>query len=208
MQPSSGGFDYSIVEHFKKEVISTEDQVIVSLYRSRSQQAIAETAIKYGKLCHSIAYGVLSDYQDADECVNDTYLEAWNSIPPHEPHSLSAFLAKITRRLSIDKWRRRTADKRGGGEIPLALDELNDCIPGNTGVEQAVEAAELARTIDRFLERLPQTERELFVGRYWYIQSISALSQKFRFSESKTKSMLYRTRKKLQHFLELEGIPV
>lgn len=112
-----------------------EDDSIVNLYWVRSENAISETSKKYGNYCYSIAYGILGNIEDADESVNDTYLDAWNSIPPHHPSILSTFLGKITRRISIDKWRGRTAKKRGGSEIVLVLDELSDCIPSNGLVE-------------------------------------------------------------------------
>ena len=124
-----------------------EDDSIVNLYWARSENAISETSKKYGNYCYSIAYSILGNVEDADESVNDTYLDAWNNIPPHRPSILSTFLGKITRRISIDKWRGRTAEKRGGGEIVLVLDELSDCIPSNQNVEHEVEAAELLTTL-------------------------------------------------------------
>ena len=126
-----------------------EDGSIVNLYWARSENAISETSKKYGNYCYSIAYNILGNVEDADESVNDTYLDAWNNIPPHRPSILSTFLGKITRRISIDKWRGQTAEKRGSGEIVLVLDELSDCIPSNQSVEHEVEAAELAQLIDR-----------------------------------------------------------
>ena len=122
-----------------------EDNRIVDLYWARSEDAITETSEKYGKYCYSIAYNILSNAEDADESVNDTYLDAWHNMPPHRPSILSTFLGKITRRISIDKWRGRTADKRGGGEIVLALDELADCVPSDHSVEHEVEAAALEK---------------------------------------------------------------
>ena len=115
-----------------------EDNILVELYWARSEDAISETSTKYGKYCYTIAYHILANPEDAEESVNDTYLDAWNAMPPHRPAVLSTFLGKITRRISIDKWRRRTADKRGGGEIPLVLDELADFVPSGHDVERAV----------------------------------------------------------------------
>ena len=134
-----------------------EDSRIVELYYSRSENAIIETANKYGKYCYYIAYHILDDAGDADEVVNDTYMGAWNSLPPHRPSVLSTYLGKITRRISIDRWTKRKADKRGKGEIPLALDELAETIPSPDTPEQAVLAAELTKSIDRFLASLPKT---------------------------------------------------
>ena len=182
-----------------------EDARIVELYWARSEKAIAETSEKYGKYCYAIAYNVLANHEDADESVNDTYLDAWNNMPPHRPSILSTFLGKITRRISIDKWRGRTAEKRGGGEIVLALDELSDCVPSSHNVEQEIEAAELAKVIDNFVMSLPLMDRRVFICRYWYLDPISAISQQFGFSECKVKTMLYRQRQRLLSRLEREA---
>lgn len=183
-----------------------EDVRIVDLYWARSETAIAETSAKYGKYCYTIAYNVLANAEDADESVNDTYLAAWNSMPPQRPSVLSSFLGKITRRISIDKWRAHSAKKRGGGEMILALDELTDCVPFGTNVEQAVEAAELGKAIDRFVMALPLMERRVFICRYWYLDSIASICRRFGFSQSKVKVMLHRTRNSLRKYLEKEGL--
>lgn len=182
-----------------------EDARIVDLFWARSENAISEASAKYGKYCYTIAYNVLANHEDADESVNDTYLDAWNNMPPHRPSILSTFLGKITRRISIDKWRSRTAEKRGGGKIVLALDELSDCVPSNHNVEHEVEAAELAKVIDNFVMSLPPMDRRVFICRYWYLDPISAISQQFGFSESKVKMMLYRQRQRLLSHLEREA---
>lgn len=182
-----------------------EDSCIVDLYWQRNEDAISETARKYGKYLHSIAYQVLSNIQDAEECVNDTYSDAWNTIPPHRPSVLSTFLGKITRRISIDLWRKYSAEKRGSGEIALALDELEDCVSGNGSVEEESERRELTRKINEFLFALPITERQVFLCRYWYMDSIASIAKRFGFSESKVTSMLHRTRAKLRVLLEKEG---
>lgn len=182
-----------------------EDARIVDLYWARSEAAIDETSTKYGKYCYTIAHNILANAEDADESVNDTYLDAWNSMPPHRPAVLSTFLGKITRRISIDKWRSRNAEKRGGGEIIFVLDELSDCIPSNTNVEQTVEAKELEKAIDRFVMALPLVERRVFICRYWYLDSIASICHQFGFSQSKVKVMLHRIRKNLRNTLEREG---
>lgn len=182
-----------------------EDSRIVELYWDRSERAISETSDKYGKYCYAIAYHILADAGDADESVNDTYLGAWNAMPPHRPSMLSTFLGKITRRISINRWSERKAEKRGGGEMPLALDELSEVAVSPDTPEQAVAVRELTRAIDRFLASLPPTERDLFVCRYWFLAPVAELSRKFNFSLSKTKSMLMRTRQKLKAHLEKEG---
>ena len=182
-----------------------EDNRIVDLYWARSEDAITETSEKYGKYCYSIAYNILSNAEDADESVNDTYLDAWHNMPPHRPTTLSTFLGKITRRVSIDKWRGRTADKRGGGEIVWALDEWADCVPSDHSVEREVEAATLEKIINDFVMSLPLMERRVFICRYWYLDPISAIAEQFGFSQSKVKMILHRQRQKLQSILEREA---
>jgi len=182
-----------------------DDSRIVDLYWARSDSAIPETAAKYGRYCQAIAWNILYSIEDAEEAVNDTYLGAWNSMPPHRPHVLSAFLAKITRRAALNKWRDRNRGKRGGGEVTLALDELEDCIPSSYDVEREVQAAELAEVINAFVTALPATERRVFVCRYWYLDPVSAICLQFGFSQEKVKTMLFRTRKKLLNCLTSEG---
>lgn len=182
-----------------------EDAQIVDLYWARSENAVSETATKYGKYCYAIAFHILSDEQDADESVNDTWLDAWNTMPPHRPSIFSTFLGKITRRLSIDRWRERTADKRGGGEIALALNELADCIPSENSVEREIEAEELGSIINRFIMQMPLLERRIFICRYWYLDSIKSIAVQFVVSESKVKMILHRQRNKLRLYLAKEG---
>ncbi len=182
-----------------------EDNQIVELYWNRGEDAIAETAKKYGKYCYSIAYRILSDARDAEEAVNDTYMGAWNSMPPHRPSVLSTFLGKLTRRISISRWRERRADKRGGGQLPVAMEELAETLSAPDTPEQVVEARELTAAIDRFLSSLPEEERDLFVCRYWYFASISELGAAFGAGAGKIKSRLFRTRNKLKAHLEQEG---
>ena len=181
-----------------------EDAHIVDLFWARSEDAISETSAKYGGYCYSIAYSILANNEDAVESVNDTYLDAWNTMPPHRPTILSTFLGKITRRISIDKWRGQTAEKRGGGEIALALDELSECIPSKHSVEEELELADLAIVIDRFVMSLPLMQRRVFICRYWYLDSISTIAKQFGFSQSKVKMMLHRQRVKLLDILEKE----
>lgn len=182
-----------------------EDNQIVELYWNRGEDAIAETAKKYGKYCYSIAYRILSDARDAEEAVNDTYMGAWNSMPPHRPSVLSTFLGKLTRRISISRWRERRADKRGGGQLPVAMEELAEALSAPDTPEQVVEARELTAAIDRFLSSLPEEERDLFVCRYWYFASIAELGAAFGVGAGKIKSRLFRTRNKLKAHLEQEG---
>ena len=181
-----------------------DDRAIVQLYWDRSESAIIETDRKYGPYCRCIAHNILNDPEDAKECVNDTYLAAWRAMPPKKPAILSTFLGKITRRLSIDRWRIRTADKRGGGALPLALEELGECA-GTDTPETALEQKELAIRFNRFLASLPETERSVFLCRYWYLDSVGQIADYFGFSQSKVTSMLHRTRKKLRETLKKEG---
>ncbi len=182
-----------------------EDSRIVALYWQRNERAISETEAKYGLYLRSISYQLLSNAEDAEECVNDTYHDAWRAMPPHRPSILSTFLGKITRRISIDLWRKRGAEKRGGGVIALALDELEACVSGTGAVETEVERLELQDKLNAFLRALPQAERQVFMCRYWYLDPISDIAKQFAYSESKVKSMLFRTRAKLRAMLEKEG---
>lgn len=183
-----------------------EDKQIVALYWQRSERAIEETAEKYGKYCHTIAYNILLNHEDAEESVNDTYMGAWKSIPPNRPDILSAFLGKITRNISLNRWRHKSAEKRGGGQVMVALDELLECIPAGEKPEEQIEAMELAKIIDSFLAGLKAEERRVFVCRYWYLDPIAEICKQFGYGESKVKSMLLRTRGKLLKYLEKEGI--
>ena len=183
-----------------------DDQRIIDLYWSRSEAAITETDRKYGKYCYSIAYNILTNNEDAEESVSDTYMAAWKAMPPKRPSILATFLGKITRHLSIDRWRSRNRYKRGGGEIVLALEELEDCIADSLTVEKAIERKQLALVFNHFLESLTETERRIFLCRYWYLDSISAIANYYGFSESKVTSMLHRSRKKLRAVLEKEDL--
>lgn len=183
-----------------------EDSQIVALFWERSERAVEETAAKYGRYCYTIAYNILTNKEDADESVNDTYMRAWERIPPHRPSVLSTFLGKITRRISLNRWRHKSAEKRGGGEVMLALDELSECVASDQTTERAIEQKELSQSISRFLGMLPETERDVFVSRYWFLAGIREISGRFHFSESKTKTMLFRTREKLKKYLSEEGL--
>ena len=182
-----------------------DDAAIVTLYWQRDERAIRETEQKYGSYCRSIARSLLSDEQDAEEILGDAWLRAWNSIPPQRPEKLSTYLGKLTRNLSLSRLRERQAQKRGGGELPLALEELADCVPGPGDLEAELEAKELGRALRRFVKALPRRERDIFVSRYFFLAPLEELSRKTGFSESKLKSMLFRTRKKLKKFLREEG---
>lgn len=183
-----------------------KDDSIVDLYWARDTKAIEETANKYGRYCYSIAYNVLGNNEDAEECVNDAYLNAWNSIPPQRPYLFSAFLGRITRNVSLNRWNRKNAEKRGGGQVDLALDELQECIPSRSSVEIQVETNELANIIEKFLKGVSNEERDIFICRYWYLESVTDICNRFGYSESRIKVKLFRIRKKLQTRLEKEGV--
>lgn len=182
-----------------------EDKQIIDLYWNRSEQAISETDTKYGPYCYKIAYNILTNKEDSEESVYDTYMDAWNAMPPHRPSLLASFLGKITRRISIDRWRVRTAAKRGCTETALALDELEWCVADSRILEDEMDRKELIRTINHFLGSLTVTERRVFLQRYWAMESIEDIAVTYNFSQSKVTSMLYRTRKKLRNTLEKEG---
>lgn len=183
-----------------------DDLQIIDLYWARAETAISETEKKYGRYCYAIAYRILRDNEDSKECVNDTYMRAWNSMPPHRPCALKGFLGRITRNLSLDKQEQRAAEKRGSGEIPLALEELQECIPDWNPTERMVEDMVLAELFDQFLATLPAERRRLFVLRYWHLYSIKEIAVACGIGESKAKMSLMRSRKELKQFLEKEGI--
>ena len=183
-----------------------DDNAIVELYWQRDERAIRETRMKYGRYCYSIAYNILHNTEDAQECENDTYLGAWNSMPPQKPSLLSSFLGAISRRVSLDRWRRKSAAKRGGGETALSLTELEECIPSGKSIEESIDTARLAELISLFLQTLPDEESMVFLRRYWYFDSIDTICKRFGYGESKVKMILFRTRQKLLERLEKEGV--
>lgn len=185
-----------------------QDEQIVSLYWDRDQRAIAETQTKYGAYLTKIAMNILADRQDSEESVNDTYLAAWNSMPPQKPPVLSVYLSRLTRRISIDIFRRRSARKRIGSQYALSLSELDEAIPGGPTPEEEVETAQLAEVINRFLRTLSAEERNTFLGRYYYMDPLKEVAAYCGMGEAKAKSMLYRTRQKLKTWLEKEGYTV
>lgn len=181
-----------------------EDNAIIELFFARDPMALLETQEKYGSYCKSISMGILQSDEDARECVNDTLLRTWDSIPPTRPKVFRAFLGRITRNLSLQKWRSLHAQKRGGGEVSIALEELGECVSGGSDPAKSVEKQALREAIGQFLGTLKQTDREIFLARYWYFTPVREIAQKFGFSESKVKTSLHRTRKKLRAFLEQE----
>ena len=182
-----------------------DDAKIVQLYWDRDEQAIPVTASKYGNYCSSIAMNILGSREDAEECVNDTYMRAWTSIPPHRPGVLSAFLGKIVRNLAIKRYKHNTATKRGGGQAPVVLDEIAEFVSDTGSVEQVIDRKELATAIDRFLDGLPASKRNIFVCRYWYFDSIADIANRFGMTENNVYVTLNRLRLKLRTYLLERG---
>ena len=174
-----------------------DDKRIVELYWQRDENAIAETQKKYGGYCYSVAYNILRHRQDAEECVNDTYLKAWNSIPPQKPTALSTFLGIITRSISLNRWKMMKTQKRGGGEMELIASEIDEIFSSGTTLEEELENKALAKAISEFLESLSETERVVFMRRYWHCNSVKSISEAFGFGQGKVKMMLKRTREKI-----------
>ena len=183
-----------------------EDEAILRLFSERNSLAIEETESKYGKLCLHIADNILYHREDSLECVNDTLFHAWNSIPPEYPERFSCWLARVTRNIALSQWRKDHAKKRGGGEIPLLLDELAECIPGGRDPQREMETDELVEAVNRFLSCLDPDIGSIFTARYFYAASLDELSKRTGYSVGKLKSMLHRTRKKLQSTLKEEGL--
>lgn len=182
-----------------------EDSMIVDLYWAREERAIEESDRKYGRYCLSIARSIVTLEEDAEECVNDTWFRAWNAMPPQRPSLLSAFFGKLTRNLSLDRWRHNRAAKRGGPQVEMALEELEDCLPAPGRPEEHLEERETAALISRFLREQPALDRNLFLRRYWYLDSIADIARRFSLSESKVKTTLFRCRGQLRTYFEKEG---
>lgn len=182
-----------------------KDEAIIKLYWQRDEEAIELTKAKYGPYCYSIADNILHSSEDSEECVGDTYLRVWNSIPPQWPEKLKLFLGRITRNLAIDRYKYNRASKRGSGETELILDELGECISSPEDVDSQVEAKELAASISCFLRRLPDRDRAVFVRRYYFAESAEVIGKRFTLSPGNVGVILSRVRAKLRKYLEKEG---
>ena len=183
-----------------------EDEHIIDLYWDRNQNAINETAVKYGSYLHRISWNILRSHDDAEECVNDTYLRTWNAIPPDRPTAFQAWLGRITRNLSLDRWKRSRTAKRGGDSTEMLLGELDDCVPASCSTEQHLEDQAVADLISTFLRTLTTEQQLMFLGRYWYGESVADIAARLHCGEGKVKSTLFRTRKALKNYLEKEGV--
>lgn len=182
-----------------------EDSEIVALFCARREEAIAAANGKYGAYCYTVAHNILTSHEDSEECVSDTWLHAWNAIPPQRPGKLAAFFAKITRNLAINTARRKSAEKRGGGALQLALDELSECVASGRDVETEYSRMELERDIDRFLHSLPARECDVFLSRYFFLEPTETIARRYGMRQSNIYLILSRTRKKLRDYLLKEG---
>lgn len=181
-----------------------DDQQIVELYFARSESAIAETDKKYGRYCHSIAFRILEDHEDAKEIVNDTYLKTWNTIPPNRPDPLKPYVGMICRQISLDRYEEDHAQKRGG-QVPLVLEELAECIPDGDSRADIGESVALRDALGRFVRSLPEKTQEIFLQRYWYSCSVAEIAEGYGMRENSVTVLLHRTRKKLKAHLQKEG---
>ena len=181
------------------------DELIVSMYWQRNEAAIEETKLRYGSLCYTNAYAILSSREDSEEAVDDAYLALWNTIPPQKPSVLWAYLYKILRRICIDKLRKRGANKRGSGEYTLAYDELSELLSGGDTTQEEYDKKALSAAVNEFVKALNQSEQKVFLRRYFYFDSIEDISRRYGYSQSKVKSMLKRLRDRLYAALSEEG---
>lgn len=181
-----------------------EDQQIIGLFFERSQQAIAELSEKYGRLCRSLSYRILNDEQDAEECVDDAYLAVWDTIPPQKPDSLSAYVCRITRNLSLKRYRKNNAQKRSSA-YEQSLDELSDCMADGANIENRLDEKELTESINQFLKGIKPIDRVMFVQRYWLCLELSEIAEKLRKPKNYINVHLHRTRVKLKEYLSKEG---
>ena len=187
-----------------QELRRTEEEII-ELYRARDEEAIRQTADALGSYCYTVAYNILGNPEDAEECVNDTLLRAWGAIPPAKPSRLSTFLGKITRNLALDRYDKNTAQKRLG-PVELVLDELSECIPDADSSLDPIDKIALGDAINAFLAGLPQKTRQIFLRRYWFLSPVRDIARDTDMSESAVKASLMRTRESFKAYLEKEGI--
>lgn len=181
-----------------------EDTAIIALYFERDERAVAETAAKYGKYCLAIAENILSNLQDSEECVNDTWLKTWHSIPPQKPFCLRAWLSSITRNLALNRFNARRTAKRAGDNCMLALEELSACVASTSDTETDYEQKALAQSLNRFLATLPDRERDIFLGRYYFLYPTAEIARRLGMKENHVRNLLSRTRMKLKKHLEKE----
>lgn len=180
------------------------DEKIIELFNKRDEQAVRECMALYGSYCRTVASGILPDAADAEEAVADTWLAAWDAIPPQRPKYLRLFLGRITRNLAIGIWRKNNARCRGGGETALALEELGE-IAGKDSAQEALQTKELSRAISAFLKTQPEQRRKVFVRRYFYLEDMDTIAHRYGLRPTNVRMMLSRTRQKLRQYLIKEG---
>lgn len=181
------------------------DQKLIELYWARKEEAIEETSKKYGNYCGSIAKNILHNAEDAEECVNDTWFKTWNAIPPTRPTIFSAYLAAITRNLSLNRVRSEHTQKRLVHTLSVAYEELEECVPDDVSIEALADKAALGRLINQFLKSIPLEDSCMLIRRYWYMDSVLQIAERYGIAEGSVKSRLHRVRRKLKKYLEEEG---
>ena len=181
------------------------DREILALFFLRNEEAIRAAMDRYGSYCRSVAARILEDPEDAEEAVADTWLQAWNSIPPQKPENLRLYLGRITRNAALSLWRKNTAKQRGGGQVTLALEELGDCVSRQDTPEALWDARELASALSAFLRRLPRNQRQIFLRRYFYLEDMASIAEALGTREVNIRMTLSRLRKKLKQYLQQEG---
>lgn len=202
---SSGGMVTVFDNVSDKGVVRLDDSEIIGMLFDRDEDALAAIKDKYGGYCTTIARNILENAEDTEECVNDTYMRVWETVPPEKPKKLSAFLAKITRNLAIDRYRREHSQKRGGDETELIFEELADCVSDGSSVEETAERRAMIAAINRFLGRLPARSRIMFVSRYCYCESVRSIALRLGVKENSVSVSLNRTRSQLREFMKKEG---
>ena len=185
-----------------------DDSEIIRLFFERSEQAIAAAAQKYGRYCKAIALNILQNNEDAEECVNDALMRLWDSIPPNDPPAFSAYLAKIVKNCAYDRLRLERREKRGGGETALVLEELSECVSGNSSVEDELEFKELQAALSDYLKKINEKHRRIFMLRYWYRFSVSEIAARMGMSENSVSVTLSRVRKKIAEHLKKRGYDI
>lgn len=196
------------IEDAGRRAEELKDEEILDLYWNRTESAITESQKSYGKYCYSIAFNILHDQMDSEECLNDTWMRAWNTIPPSRPSRLSLFLGTITRNLAFDVWKSKSAAKRGGGQTGEVLEELEECIPAKQTTEEVVEMHELQKTINTFLRGIAEKDCNVFIRRYYYAESLDQIAEKYGMKLATVKTSLFRTRTKLKEYLIKEGVNI
>lgn len=205
VSPSAGGEIFIDSANTGSEVVRLDDSEIIGMLFDRDESALMELSRKYGSYCVSIANNILRNREDSEECVNDTYMKTWESIPPEKPRILAAFLAKITRNLAIDRYRRDHSKKRGGDDMELIFEELEECVSDGSSVEATAERREILATVNRFLGKLSAKNRIMFVSRYCYCESVHDIAARFGIKENNVSVSLNRTRAQLREYMRKEG---